>query len=81
MTNKSAARRERVQPKIDPFGMKLPSGKQCSDCHFFSYCYQLFGCKAANTVCDWAPSRFQLALTKHVNEACAALKLAKRGGK
>lgn len=50
----------------DDFGMRLPEAFTCSDCKFFDYCHKLFGCKQSSAVCDWAPSRFQLSETKHV---------------
>jgi hypothetical protein len=42
----------------DEFGMRLPAGKTCGDCKHYEYCADLFDCRAANTVCDWAPHRF-----------------------
>ena len=41
--------------------MLLPSGKTCSDCqHFEQKCKWLIGPSiAANSFCDWSPSRFR----------------------
>lgn len=44
--------------------MKLPEGKTCGDCAHFQRCVWLFGCKATNKTCDWAPSRFRPAAEK-----------------
>ncbi len=38
--------------------MKLPAGKTCGDCRWYSRCEWLVGCESSNTECDWAPSRF-----------------------
>jgi hypothetical protein len=39
-------------------GMTLPEGMRCGDCLHFKRCVALFQCPAANTECDWSPSRF-----------------------
>jgi hypothetical protein len=44
--------------KNDPYSMDLPLGETCSGCAHHPRCIMLFGCKAANTRCDWAPSRY-----------------------
>ena len=38
--------------------MKLPAGKTCEDCRWYSRCEWLISCEPSNTTCDWAPSRF-----------------------
>lgn len=38
--------------------MKLPEGKTAEECWHFNKCSKMFGCKAKNVTCDFAPSRF-----------------------
>lgn len=40
--------------------MLLPAGQTCRDCEFYGWCWNLFGCAAGNTRCDWSPSRFSI---------------------
>ena len=39
--------------------MKLPAGKTCGDCRHVAHCLAVYGIKAENTTCDFAPSRFE----------------------
>ena len=39
--------------------MMLPAGMMCVDCVHLKRCTTLFSVVATNTVCDFAPSRFQ----------------------
>lgn len=44
--------------------MKLPEGKTCGDCRHIKRCTALFGVKATNTFCDFAPSCFSDAMLR-----------------
>ncbi len=57
---------------------KLPDGKACGDCRFYSFCFKLFACKADNIECDWTPSRFK-ANTELLTPPDYDRKLAKKG--
>jgi hypothetical protein len=38
---------------------KLPEGKTCGDCFWFSRCFWLVGADRRSKQCDWAPSKFK----------------------
>jgi hypothetical protein len=37
--------------------MRLPEGKTCNDCMFFSHCEALFNCFAESQGCEFHPCR------------------------
>lgn len=39
--------------------MRLPAGKTCGHCTYFTKCSWLVQAKPWNTWCDWSPSRFR----------------------
>jgi hypothetical protein len=41
--------------------MNLPEGKTCGDCYAVRHCVAMYGIKAENVSCDFAPSRFSQA--------------------
>lgn len=50
--------------------MALPPGKTCKNCAFFRRCTAFLGENIRdNTSCDWAPSRFVLAVTGEIDRA------------
>lgn len=62
-----------------PNDMLLPRGMTCLDCRHFRRCQALVGVKGDETICDWAPSRFQMdcigVLGRLLKEANATLTL------
>jgi len=42
--------------------MLLPPGESCGNCFHFYRCRRLFGCAPTNTLCDFAPSKFERRL-------------------